>query len=115
MRSNNQEDPARSCSKFRTLVQLTCLYVPVKIWNSEELTSDQITLKFYEVYILEEMARDMKPSVISGKDTIQKVVCNTPFTVREPLQAAACIFFTTFFIAVYNQERLVLQTIYVHC
>ena len=70
MKSNNQEDPARSCSKFRTFVQLTCLYVPVKIWNSEELTSDQITLKFYEVYILEEMARDMKPSVISGKDTI---------------------------------------------
>ena len=70
MKSNNQEDPARSCSKFRTFVQLTCLYVPVKIWNSEELTSDQITLKFYEVYILEKMARDMKPSIISGKDTI---------------------------------------------
>ena len=69
MKSHNEENPARSCSKFRIFVQLTCLYVPVKIWNSEELTSDQITLKFYEVFILEEMARDMKPSVISGKDT----------------------------------------------
>ena len=27
--------------------------------------------------------------------------------------AAACIFFTPFFTAVYNQERLILQTIYV--
>ena len=29
------------------------------------------------------------------------------------IQAVACIFFTPFFSAVYNQERLILQTIYV--
>ena len=33
-------------------------------------------------------------------------------TVRAPLQAAACIFFTLFFTAGHNKERLILQTIY---
>ena len=31
-----------------------------------------------------------------------------------PLQPAGCIIFTPFFSAVYNQEQLILQTIYVH-
>ena len=35
-------------------------------------------------------------------------------TVRAPLYPAVCIFFTPFFSAVYNQERLILQTILVH-
>ena len=35
------------------------------------------------------------------------------FTVCMPLEAAACILFTPFFTAVYNQELLTLQTIYV--
>ena len=34
-------------------------------------------------------------------------------TIYAPLQASACIFFTPFFTAVYNQDRLILQTIYV--
>ena len=42
----------------------------------------------------------------------EKVVIIT--TVHAPLQAAACIFFTPFFSAVYNQEGLILQTIQVH-
>ena len=33
--------------------------------------------------------------------------------VLAPLQLAACIFFTPFFTVVYNQERLILKTIYV--
>ena len=34
-------------------------------------------------------------------------------TIRLPYQAMACIFFTQFFTAVYNQEQLILQTIFV--
>ena len=43
------------------------------------------------------------------------VLCNyvRTYTVRAPLYPAACIFFTPFFTAVYNQERLILQTTYV--
>jgi hypothetical protein len=37
----------------------------------------------------------------------------SPNTIRAPLQAAACIFFTPLFSAFYNQERFILQTIYV--
>ena len=33
-------------------------------------------------------------------------------TVRAPLLAAACIFFTPFLVWFINQERLILQTIY---
>ena len=34
-------------------------------------------------------------------------------TIHMPLYAAACIFLTLFYIAVYDQEWLILQTIYV--
>ena len=39
--------------------------------------------------------------------------CLYLYTVCAPLLAAACIFYTLFFSAVYNQERLILQTIHV--
>ena len=39
---------------------------------------------------------------------------NEIYTVRAPLLlAVACIFFAPFFTAVYNQEQLILQTIFV--
>ena len=50
---------------------------------------------------------------LKKKTDFMKTYLNLQYSVRAPLEAAACIFFIPFFTAVYILEWLVLQTMYV--
>ena len=101
---NHEED----CSNFCILLRKDELYKKCQVGDFGKQCDNYLFLWWAQ-------ASPLSSSVLfyflGSKSTSMIFFCENKLNLT--LKAAACIFFTPFFTAAYNQERLILKTIYV--